>query len=157
MNPGKANKAGLVNYLYSPGLMQTINSDHYWCLSSLRNERIASFTGLATVDRRCRFNANHFSFQQQNKQQRSRVITNTKETPFHLQTISKNQQHQLTSFLLLNPLVFFQTNRLLMKKQNYVFLYLNHDTNGRSCVEPLQKRLINTKTKWFTQRLKRFK
>jgi hypothetical protein len=304
MNCGKANNSGLVNHLYSPGLMPTINSDDYWYLSSLRNEKIASFTESTIVNRRDNFTANHFSFQQQNNQPQDDV-SNTKESPFHLQeksllnnaeaaetaiqiiaakasfinppfcrylkerntdkksaekychevlsktnenekklvalgfrnsadgdelrdhlfqlgsaqkcvtfiinnniksdwnsrakkvknilpilrsdrakivdenlasktiiqphifysfqqvkqakviavfegffnslnwkTIPHGKQQQLTSFLLLNPLVFFQTSRLLMKKHEHVFLYLNHDNAGRSYVEQLQKKPI---------------
>jgi hypothetical protein len=146
MNCGKANKAGLVNYLYSPGLIPTINSDDCWHLFSFRNERKASFTKSTAVNRRANFNANHFSFQQQNNQPQDDV-SNTKETPFHLQTISPNQQQQLTNFLLLNPLVFFQTSRLLLEKHDHVLLYLNHDNAGRSYVEQLQKRSIKYKGK----------
>ena len=83
MNCGKANKAGLVNHLYSPDLMPTINSDDYWYLFSLRNERIAPFIQFTDVNKKDNFNANHFSFQQQNSQPQDDV-SNTKESPFHL-------------------------------------------------------------------------
>jgi len=62
-------------------------------------------------------------------------------------TIPHDQQQQLTNFLLLNPLAFFQTSRLLMKKHDHVHPYLNHDNAGKSYVEQLQKRSIKYEDK----------
>ena len=67
--------------------------------------------------------------------------------PFHLQMMPQSQQQQLTNFLFLNLLSFFQTSRLLMEKHDHVLFYLNHDNAGRSFVEQLQKRLIKYEDK----------
>jgi hypothetical protein len=62
-------------------------------------------------------------------------------------TIPHGKQQQLTNFLLLNPLAFFQTSQLLIKKHDHVLLYLNPDNAGRSHVEQVQKRSIKYEDK----------
>ena len=56
------------------------------------------------------------------------------------QTIHKNQEHELTNFLVLNSLSFFERSLLLMEKHETVRLYLDHDKAGRKCTEMALKR-----------------
>ena len=55
-------------------------------------------------------------------------------------TIHQNQQQQLTNYLVLNSLSFFEKSILLMEKHKSVHLYLDHDKAGRQCTELVQKR-----------------
>jgi len=55
------------------------------------------------------------------------------------QTIHENQQQQLTNFLVLNSLSFFERSLLLMEKHQSIHLYLDHDKAGRQCIELAKK------------------
>lgn len=59
------------------------------------------------------------------------------------QTIHQNQQYQLTNFLVLNSLSFFERSLLLMEKHQSVHLYLDNDKAGRQCIDLAQKRFMN--------------
>ncbi len=56
------------------------------------------------------------------------------------QTIHHNQQQQLTNYLILNSLSFFERSLLLMEKHQSVHLYLDQDKAGRHCTDLAQKR-----------------
>ena len=56
------------------------------------------------------------------------------------QTIHQNQNQELTNFLVLNSLAFFERSLLLMEKHNKIHLYLDHDEAGRKCTRLAQKR-----------------
>ena len=56
------------------------------------------------------------------------------------QTIHQNQQQQLTDFLVLNSLAFFERSLLLIEKHDKIYLYLDHDEAGRKCTLLAQKR-----------------
>jgi hypothetical protein len=56
------------------------------------------------------------------------------------QTIHQNQEQQLTNFLVLNSLSFFERSLLLMEKHKSIHLYLDHDEAGRKCIHIAQKR-----------------
>ncbi len=58
------------------------------------------------------------------------------------QTIHQNQQHQLTNYLVLNSLSFFEKSLLLMEKHPSVHLYLDQDNAGRKCTELAQIRSV---------------
>jgi len=47
------------------------------------------------------------------------------------QSINKNQQNELTNFLVLNSLSFFERSLLLMEKHQSIHLYLDQDNAGR--------------------------
>ncbi len=49
-------------------------------------------------------------------------------------TITKDQSKQLTNFLVLNSLSFFERSLLLMEKHEQIFLYLDHDPPAKKCV-----------------------
>ncbi len=61
------------------------------------------------------------------------------------QTIHQNQQPQLTNFLVLNSLSFFERSLLLMEKHESVHLYLDQDEVGRKCTNIAQKRSLKFK------------
>jgi hypothetical protein len=56
------------------------------------------------------------------------------------QTIHQNQEHQLTNYLVLNSLSFFERSLLLMEKHQSIQLYLDQDKEGRACTHLAQKR-----------------
>jgi DNA primase len=68
------------------------------------------------------------------------------------QSIHQNQQHELTSFLVLNSLSFFEKCLLLMEKHKHIHLYLDHDDAGKKCSELALKRSIQ-----FTDESKLYK
>ncbi|MEP7231872.1 MAG: toprim domain-containing protein [Ginsengibacter sp.] len=51
------------------------------------------------------------------------------------QTILQNKEHQLSNFLILNSLSFFERSLLLMEKHERIHLYLDHDNAGRKWTE----------------------
>jgi len=55
-------------------------------------------------------------------------------------TIHQNQEHQLTNYLVLNSLSFFERSLLLMEKHESIHLYLDQDNAGRKCTSLAQKR-----------------
>lgn len=56
------------------------------------------------------------------------------------QILVHNQQHELTNFLILNSLSFFERSQLLMEKSASVHLYFDNDTAGKVCVAAALKR-----------------
>lgn len=56
------------------------------------------------------------------------------------QSIYQNQQQELTNFLILNSLSFFERSLLLMEKHVAVHLYLVNHQAGRKCTSLAQKR-----------------
>jgi hypothetical protein len=58
------------------------------------------------------------------------------------QTIHENQVQQLTNFLVLNSLAFFERSLLLMEKHDKIHLYLDYDEAGRKCIQLAQKRSV---------------
>lgn len=56
------------------------------------------------------------------------------------QTLMHNQPQELTNFLILNSLSFFERSQLLMEKSRSVHLYLDNDTAGKACVAAAVKR-----------------
>jgi len=56
------------------------------------------------------------------------------------QTIHQNLEQELTNFLVLNSLAFFERSLLLMEKHDNIHLYLDHDEAGRKCTQLAQKR-----------------
>ena len=61
------------------------------------------------------------------------------------QSINQNQQHDLTNFLVLNSLSFFERSLLLMEKHESIHLYLDNDEAGRKCTSLAQKRSLKFK------------
>ena len=61
------------------------------------------------------------------------------------QTIHQNQQQELTNFLVLNSLSFFERSLLLMEKHQSIHLYLDHDEAGRKYTKLALKRSLNFK------------
>jgi len=61
------------------------------------------------------------------------------------QTINQNQEHELTNFLVLNSLAFFERSLLLMEKHESIHLYLDNDTAGRKCTTVAQERSLKFK------------
>ncbi|MEO5783193.1 MAG: toprim domain-containing protein, partial [Ginsengibacter sp.] len=59
-------------------------------------------------------------------------------------TINQNQP-ELTNFLVLNSLAFFERSLLLMEKHESIHLYLDNDTAGRICTSMAEKRSIKFK------------
>jgi hypothetical protein len=55
-------------------------------------------------------------------------------------SIHQNQQQELTNFLVLNSLSYFERSRLLMEKHQGVHLYLDRDEAGRKCTSLALKR-----------------
>lgn len=55
-------------------------------------------------------------------------------------TLVHNQPQELTNFLILNSLSFFERSQLLMEKSRSVHLYLDNDTAGKACVAAALKR-----------------
>jgi hypothetical protein len=60
------------------------------------------------------------------------------------QTINQNQP-ELTNFLVLNSLAFFERSLLLMEKHESIHLYLDNDTAGRKCTTIAQERSLKFK------------
>jgi len=58
------------------------------------------------------------------------------------ESMHQNQQQQLTNFLVLNSLSFFERSLLLMEKHASIHLYLDHDNAGRKCNELALKRSV---------------
>lgn len=56
------------------------------------------------------------------------------------QTLVHNQPQELTNFLVLNSLSFFERSQLLMEKSRSVHLYLDNDPAGKACVSAALKR-----------------
>ncbi len=56
------------------------------------------------------------------------------------QCVHQNQEQQLTNFLILNSLSFFEKSIMLMDKHKRVHLYLDHDNAGRKFTEMALKR-----------------
>ena len=56
------------------------------------------------------------------------------------QTISTQHASNLTNFLVLNSLSFFERSLLLMEKHDRVHLYLDHDNAGRTCTKIAEQR-----------------
>ncbi len=61
------------------------------------------------------------------------------------QSMNKNQEHELTNFLVLNSLSFFERSLLLMEKHAGIHLYLDHDNAGRKCTNIALKRSLQFK------------
>src|SRR5450631_2686099 len=61
------------------------------------------------------------------------------------QSINQNQQSELTNFLVLNSLSFFERSLLLMEKHRSIHLYLDHDNAGRKCTNLALKRSLQFK------------
>ena len=61
------------------------------------------------------------------------------------QSIHQNQEQELTNFLVLNSLSFFERSLLLMEKHQSVHLYLDHDDAGRKCTSLALKRSLRFK------------
>lgn len=61
------------------------------------------------------------------------------------QSMNKNQQQELTNFLVLNSLSFFERSLLLMEKHQGIHLYLDQDDAGRKCTTLALKRSLNFK------------
>jgi Toprim-like/CHC2 zinc finger len=68
------------------------------------------------------------------------------------QTIHQNGQQELTNFLILNSLAFFERSLLLMEKHQSIHLYLDQDEAGRKCTNLAQKRALK-----FTDESKLYK
>ncbi len=62
---------------------------------------------------------------------------------FH--SIHKNQDPDLTNFLVLNSLSFFERSLLLMEKHHNIRLYLDQDNAGRKCTSIALKRSLQFK------------
>ncbi len=60
------------------------------------------------------------------------------------QTVNQNQP-ELTNFLVLNSLAFFERSLNLMEKHQSIHLYLDNDTAGRKCTSLAEKRSIKFK------------
>ena len=58
------------------------------------------------------------------------------------QSIHHKEHQQLTNFLVLNSLSFFERSLLLMEKHDRVHLYLDHDEAGRKCTRMALQRSI---------------
>ena len=58
------------------------------------------------------------------------------------QSINQNQAHELTNFLVLNSLSFFERSLLLMEKHHSIHLYLDQDNAGRKCTSIALKRSL---------------
>jgi hypothetical protein len=56
------------------------------------------------------------------------------------QTIHQNQEQQLTNFLILNSLAFFERSLLLIEKSDTIHLYLDNDEAGRKYTQRAQKK-----------------
>jgi hypothetical protein len=56
------------------------------------------------------------------------------------QSILQNQEQELTNFLVLNSLSYFERSLLLMEKHQRVHLYLDQDEAGRKCTNHALKR-----------------
>ena len=56
------------------------------------------------------------------------------------QSILKNQEQELTNFLVLNSLSYFERSLLLMEKHRSIHLYLDQDEAGRKCINLALKR-----------------
>ena len=61
------------------------------------------------------------------------------------QTIHQNQQQDLTNFLVLNSLSFFERSLLLMEKHQSIHLYLDQDEAGRKNTKLALKRSAHFK------------
>ena len=61
------------------------------------------------------------------------------------QTLNQNNQHELTNFLVLNSLAFFERSLLLMERHQSIHLYLDNDTAGRKCASLAEKRSVKFK------------
>ncbi len=61
------------------------------------------------------------------------------------QSVNKNQEHELTNFLVLNSLSFFEKSLLLMEKHQGIHLYLDHDNAGRKSTNLALKRSLQFK------------
>ncbi len=61
------------------------------------------------------------------------------------QSIHQKEEQQLTNFLVLNSLSFFERSLLLMEKHLRIQLYLDHDIAGRKCTSLAEKRSIKFK------------
>lgn len=61
------------------------------------------------------------------------------------QSIHQNQQQELTNFLVLNSLSFFERSLLLMEKHECIHLHLDNDEAGRKCTNIAQKRSLKFK------------
>ena len=61
------------------------------------------------------------------------------------QTLNQNNQHELTNFLVLNSLAFFERSLLLMENHQSIDLYLDNDTEGRKCTSLAEKRSVKFK------------
>jgi len=61
------------------------------------------------------------------------------------QSINQNQEHELTNFLVLNSLSFFERSLLLMEKYKSIHLYLDHDNAGRKYTNLALKRSLQFK------------
>ncbi len=61
------------------------------------------------------------------------------------ETLNQNPEHELTNFLVLNSLAFFERSLSLMEKHESIHLYLDNDTAGRKCTSVAEKRSIKFK------------
>jgi DNA primase len=63
------------------------------------------------------------------------------------QTIYQNQEQEMTNFLVLNSLSFFERSLLLLEKHTGVKLYLDNDNAGRKYTETALKRSLKFQDK----------
>ncbi len=61
------------------------------------------------------------------------------------QSLNQNQKHELTNFLVLNSLAFFERSLLLMEKHESIHLYLDNDAAGRKCTSIARERSVKFK------------
>ena len=61
------------------------------------------------------------------------------------QSIHQNQEHELTNFLVLNSLAFFERSLLLMERHQSIHLYFDQDNAGRKCTSIALKRSVQFK------------
>jgi hypothetical protein len=57
------------------------------------------------------------------------------------QSIHQNQEQELTNFLVLNSLSYFERSLLLMEKHTSIHLYLDQDDAGRKCTKFAEKKI----------------
>jgi hypothetical protein len=58
------------------------------------------------------------------------------------QTINQRTTENLSNFLVLNSLAFFERSLLLLEKHGQIHLYLDHDNSGRKCTQSAKERSL---------------
>ena len=61
------------------------------------------------------------------------------------QSLDQNKEHELTNFLILNSISFFERSLLLMEKHQGIHLYLDQDNAGRKCTSLALNRSLHFK------------